>query len=1214
MADTLSFFNKLKDAFDKNQASLQKVNKSLIESDKIMDKVVKDALKLTDAYKKNEISTTKFTKEFDKLNKSLKTNKVDMDDIIKRTEALNKALKDGTITATQAAAEFKSLSKTCADGAAATDKISSAFGKFKGAIGGVKSIMAGFGLGLSFDKIAESAANFGKTIFKLKQSAAATGQDFGKFKESITSLSKETGLSEQHVAEFFLTFQKGIKGTLPTVGAMSRIIKSMNDMSLSVEDLKHNQESLIEIQNAAPQAIDKLNSEFKDKAAIDNYAQSLVQQGLISQVAAENFSNLADTMRAGKSAADDEPTTKLAEAMKLLSEKAQEAEKVLGERLAPILTKVANVLSSVMEWVAKAPDWAIWSAAGVAAALAIAAVVAPLVIAVGGIASAVAAIGAPLAIAGVAIAGIAAYFLGTSVAAKLATSETEKMAKAAADAKKALTGQTGPGAGSANEALSAEQKRQKTIDEQSRALTQQIQDLERIRKKDEAIIDAEESRYNNLLKYNNDIPGAVKSNEAIRTALEEQLMAQKAILATAQAMLEIDPKSEGALQKRAEATSAIVGLEAKINDNAEKGVNIFSEQKSQAEARLQLAESELNLSQQLYLGIGPTLDAQKNVLNALEDQLGILEKQMAIAQQQIAEGKNVYQNQKLLAQLQGQKNGLVAKELQMTKNLREGYLDAMGAFTNVEGAFSKVILRREQGMGAILRQFGGPGGAKAGLLGNGLDNPMARREAGTGQLQYNQGSADQLYKLAGYDNPLNRTHIGGAAAAQGAGAEDAAAAASLMGKGGVTTGSTGGGSVGGGAATGEGSLNVLVNTANDQMSAVQKLNEDMPKNVAEGIKMAGGLSQPSQSEKRIVEQEKKNVEEEKKNKKIEKEVVNEQKAAAQAQKEATGAQVPQAVTGGDAEMRQKEQKVVSDVAAIQKQIEDNPIGGRNVTNVGIGRRGAGGAAGGTKAAQAKYFDRERRHQAEADQKMAANGQRAALENAWKGFGITDAQGKKLTRAEDIEKARASGQLYQKDDKGNVKSANDLKTQIDQRKAQYDQMKYLEKVAKNTEQTNKILDKQKDKQDEVMNTAMSSVGADSGGVIRSGGNTGHVLEGLAASMFGMAGGGLVPGSGSGDTVPAMLTPGERVMRKDVSRKLGPFLDALNKNHYAVGGVVGSSPALSAMVGGGGTPNISLSVHGDSVTKILKSVNTQLSSQLNRMMVPYGQTGRAYEQSQ
>lgn len=54
------------------------------------------------------------------------------------------------------------------------------------------------------------------------------------------------------------------------------------------------------------------------------------------------------------------------------------------------------------------------------------------------------------------------------------------------------------------------------------------------------------------------------------------------------------------------------------------------------------------------------------------------------------------------------------------------------------------------------------------------------------------------------------------------------------------------------------------------------------------------------------------------------------------------------------------------------------------------------------------------------------------------------------------------------------------------------------------------------------------------------------------------GGYIPGSGNSDTVPAMLTPGEFVIKKSAAEALGS--DTLNKlNNYAVGGEVGLSEA-------------------------------------------------------
>lgn len=58
---------------------------------------------------------------------------------------------------------------------------------------------------------------------------------------------------------------------------------------------------------------------------------------------------------------------------------------------------------------------------------------------------------------------------------------------------------------------------------------------------------------------------------------------------------------------------------------------------------------------------------------------------------------------------------------------------------------------------------------------------------------------------------------------------------------------------------------------------------------------------------------------------------------------------------------------------------------------------------------------------------------------------------------------------------------------------------------------------------------------------------------AQTVIGRAGGGYVPGSGDRDTVPAMLTPGEYVIRKKAVQAIGvDKLEALNK--YAVGGIV------------------------------------------------------------
>ncbi|NBO99636.1 MAG: hypothetical protein EBU90_05855 [Proteobacteria bacterium] len=62
------------------------------------------------------------------------------------------------------------------------------------------------------------------------------------------------------------------------------------------------------------------------------------------------------------------------------------------------------------------------------------------------------------------------------------------------------------------------------------------------------------------------------------------------------------------------------------------------------------------------------------------------------------------------------------------------------------------------------------------------------------------------------------------------------------------------------------------------------------------------------------------------------------------------------------------------------------------------------------------------------------------------------------------------------------------------------------------------------------------------------------------------GGLVPGSGNSDTVPAMLTPGEFVIRKSSVAKLGASnLAAMNENRYAAGGTVRSNRNFYGSIG-------------------------------------------------
>jgi len=92
-------------------------------------------------------------------------------------------------------------------------------------------------------------------------------------------------------------------------------------------------------------------------------------------------------------------------------------------------------------------------------------------------------------------------------------------------------------------------------------------------------------------------------------------------------------------------------------------------------------------------------------------------------------------------------------------------------------------------------------------------------------------------------------------------------------------------------------------------------------------------------------------------------------------------------------------------------------------------------------------------------------------------------------------------------------------------------------------------------------------------IRIGRGIGNFISGIGAGLtrrnaggpIGFAAGGVVPGAGNRDTVPAMLTPGEFVIRKSSVSKIGTStLAAMNENRYNDGGKVSEYDSSSPYI--------------------------------------------------
>lgn len=104
----------------------------------------------------------------------------------------------------------------------------------------------------------------------------------------------------------------------------------------------------------------------------------------------------------------------------------------------------------------------------------------------------------------------------------------------------------------------------------------------------------------------------------------------------------------------------------------------------------------------------------------------------------------------------------------------------------------------------------------------------------------------------------------------------------------------------------------------------------------------------------------------------------------------------------------------------------------------------------------------------------------------------------------------------------------------------------------------------------------------GGFGKGGGGIGEFFS----NIFKFASGGPVPGTGTGDTVPAMLTPGEYVIRRDVVARYGrTFFDAIN-GMMLPPGVVSGRLAFAA---GGMVPAVQVAPAAPQVNQAVRIVN-------------------------
>ena len=134
-----------------------------------------------------------------------------------------------------------------------------------------------------------------------------------------------------------------------------------------------------------------------------------------------------------------------------------------------------------------------------------------------------------------------------------------------------------------------------------------------------------------------------------------------------------------------------------------------------------------------------------------------------------------------------------------------------------------------------------------------------------------------------------------------------------------------------------------------------------------------------------------------------------------------------------------------------------------------------------------------------------------------------------------------------------------------------------------------------------------------------GGLGVTRKNTGGKILGFNRGGFVPGAGNRDTVPAMLTPGEFVIKKSSAQKLGAgTLQAMNQNRFAAGGIVdkyknvgviGFVPGKNGIIDAGGKASPGTAGSRKSGSDVIGSLigNTNLDGNQSGLKDLFGATG-------
>ena len=167
-----------------------------------------------------------------------------------------------------------------------------------------------------------------------------------------------------------------------------------------------------------------------------------------------------------------------------------------------------------------------------------------------------------------------------------------------------------------------------------------------------------------------------------------------------------DAKHDEWLKKYGEAMEMAAKAAKNLEQSLKEGLAPLETHLEKITAIKDLRQLDLEIAQQLYGTPSLAVQAQLDIVNAIQaqkenlmEQLAVVQRRMDMADEEKMSEEKIFKFLMMKLELQKKIKGLVRDQLKLTKELRDGYLDAIVAASFGAGQFSKLLISQEQNVG-----------------------------------------------------------------------------------------------------------------------------------------------------------------------------------------------------------------------------------------------------------------------------------------------------------------------------------------------------------------------------------------------------------------------------------------------------------------------------------------------------------------------------------